>query len=222
MLLVKIDFKPSKDTLYILGDVIDRGDKPIECLQFIIQTQGIQMLLGNHEQALLNVYKEKAWYADQLLIWRLSNTDKAEQDKVISYLKNCPLYAEVNVNNTRWFLSHAGLDIKKKIEEQTSQDLLWRRNEFYLQKAIPNCICVFGHTPTFFIRENKNCSVWLDDIWGDKICIDSGCVYGGALSALRLDDGEIFYVQSLLDRIYNYSLAPVPESFLNAGKTKER
>ena len=30
----------------------------------------------------------------------------------------------------------------------------------------------------------------------DKVCIDCGCVYGGALAALRLDDGNVFYVKS--------------------------
>lgn len=48
---------------------------------------------------------------------------------------------------------------------------------------------VFGHWATMGFRRS-----------GSVVCIDSGCVYGGALTALRLDDGEVAQVP-LSDRV---------------------
>ena len=39
-----------EDTLYILGDVIDRGPNGIALLQEIMKTPNMVMLLGNHEE----------------------------------------------------------------------------------------------------------------------------------------------------------------------------
>ena len=53
-LLAKAGFGED-DYLYILGDVIDRnGDGGIEMLQWLMYQYNIQMLLGNHEAALLS------------------------------------------------------------------------------------------------------------------------------------------------------------------------
>lgn len=51
-LLKKIKFS-EKDNLYIIGDVIDRGPKPIETLQYIMKQPNIYMTLGNHEDMML-------------------------------------------------------------------------------------------------------------------------------------------------------------------------
>jgi len=45
-------FNPDRDVLYTLGDVIDRGPKPLDCLRFIIQTKNVHLLRGNHEDDL--------------------------------------------------------------------------------------------------------------------------------------------------------------------------
>jgi hypothetical protein len=37
-------------------------------------------------------------------------------------------------------------------------------------------------------------TIWRDPRWNDKIGIDGGCVYGGNLIALRLDDMAEFAV----------------------------
>ena len=40
-LLELIKFVPGDDTLYVLGDAADRGDKSLECLLYIKHTNGI-------------------------------------------------------------------------------------------------------------------------------------------------------------------------------------
>ena len=52
--LKKIDFK-DEDTLYILGDVIDRGKQSIELLQDMMCRNNVYPLIGNHEYMALTV-----------------------------------------------------------------------------------------------------------------------------------------------------------------------
>ena len=51
--LKKIGFGDN-DSLYVLGDVIDRGDDGIKILQYIKRKKNIDLLLGNHEYMMLN------------------------------------------------------------------------------------------------------------------------------------------------------------------------
>ena len=51
-LLAVIGFT-DEDTLYVLGDVVDRGERSMDCLQYIMSKQNIHLLMGNHEQMML-------------------------------------------------------------------------------------------------------------------------------------------------------------------------
>lgn len=44
------------DTLYILGDVIDRGKDGIKIIQDIMKRKNIVFLVGNHEVMMYNYY----------------------------------------------------------------------------------------------------------------------------------------------------------------------
>ena len=57
MELLKLINFSDDDEMYIIGDVIDRGPKPIECIQYIMKKDNIHMLLGNHEEMMLNYLK---------------------------------------------------------------------------------------------------------------------------------------------------------------------
>ncbi len=52
-LLEQIKFDPEADTLYILGDAMDRGPRPIDCLEYIRKTPNIHYILGNHDVMML-------------------------------------------------------------------------------------------------------------------------------------------------------------------------
>jgi len=200
-LLEQIQFNPDRDVLYILGDVVDRGPKPLNCLRFIMQTKSVHLLRGNHEDMMFDFLDRKSYAWERngsgptqtQLIYEA--TEK-ERDAIYKYLRKRPLYKTVGVNGKRYFLSHAGLNPQAPFNQQSTRDLVWNRKDFYENKALPRHICIFGHTPTMAIRDNRDCSVWFDEEHKDKICIDAGCVFGGALAALRLDDYGVFYVKS--------------------------
>ena len=55
MLLTQVNFDPSEDKLYLVGDLVARGDKSLECLQ-LVRSLGnqAQSVLGNHDLHLLS------------------------------------------------------------------------------------------------------------------------------------------------------------------------
>jgi serine/threonine protein phosphatase 1 len=190
----------------LLGDIIDRGPNSIKCLEFVRTKPNVILLLGNHEQMLLDYFTKKdnvGWLlyggAETLKeAKRVFGKDKVAEywSMIVKWLMAVPLFAEVTVGGVDYFLSHAGLDATKPLEEQEPCDFLWNREEFFAYPALDGKHCVFGHTPTVQIRpcDSKDLSIWTDPQHKDKTAIDCGCVYGGALAALRLDDGKAFYV----------------------------
>lgn len=55
-LLQRIDFSPSRDTLYLLGDLVNRGPESLAVLRTVAQLgDSAQSLLGNHDLHLLTV-----------------------------------------------------------------------------------------------------------------------------------------------------------------------
>lgn len=63
-----------------------------------------------------------------------------------------------------------------------------------------------GYRPWYVLRREKTDETVLYGHWAalgfhrerHTVCLDSGCVWGGSLTALRLDDGRVFQVPSLM------------------------
>jgi serine/threonine protein phosphatase 1 len=225
-LLGRIDFDAKRDVIYFLGDAVDRGKYPIDCLDYIRKAEGIHMLMGNHEKMMLDYYDgddpDDNWHRNgcETTMKQLKRLKKAEREELFAYVRELPYYETVTVGGRQFFLSHAGLDATMSFSLQDDDDLIWSREEFYLYPALKKYVCIFGHTPTPHLNGDfTDCSIWLDTEHMDKINIDCGCVYGGALAALRLDDGEVFYVKSTIrshkGTKFSYVQTPVPATFFD-------
>jgi len=215
-LLEKISFN-ERDKLYLLGDIIDRGDNSVGCLEYIKSKENIICLLGNHEMMMLDFFASSKSGKLRGEMWlksggaetlkQIQQSDIARQlNELLAWLHELQPYVIVFVNGKEYFLSHAGFNatrprsLEKPIGKQTTWDYACSRYEFIHKPAFKDKHCVFGHTPTCNIRLNPNCSIWIDPVNNDKTCIDCACVYGGALATLRLDDGEVFYVKACGER----------------------
>jgi serine/threonine protein phosphatase 1 len=104
----QISLQP-EDTLYVLGDVIDRHPYGIEILEIIMETPNIKTLLGNHEYMMLNAiypqrgrlpwHRETGWRNTE--IWfnnggevtknAFNKLSQEQKDKIFDYLKTRPL-----------------------------------------------------------------------------------------------------------------------------------
>lgn len=82
------------------------------------------------------------------------------------------------------------VDIEKPFDKQTEEDYLWSRNLFgrgltnysqFFNKLPKTVIC--GHTPGDNVRE-----------WEDRICLDTGAVFGGGLSCMLFPEREVIKI----------------------------
>lgn len=56
-LLKKIDFNPSEDTLWVAGDLVNRGEGSLETLEYLYSIRdSVKIVLGNHDITLIGVY----------------------------------------------------------------------------------------------------------------------------------------------------------------------
>ena len=109
----QIQLQP-EDTLYVLGDVIDRFPDGIEILQELMAMPNVKMLLGNHEYMMLmaidpdyidpGLHTEQ--YRDALFLWydnngrvtknKFDKLDPQAQKGIFDYLRNLPLTYEIS------------------------------------------------------------------------------------------------------------------------------
>lgn len=196
-LLEKIAFSDT-DTLYVLGDVIDRGTHGVEVLRRVKDTPNMVMLMGNHERMCLDalgmqyVYGAKElWtqnggnptYRD--LVYRCTAVERAG---LLRFIDKLPTSLEIEVNGRRFYLVHG--------YPGNLHSRLWGRPTPGDPAPLRNCTAIVGHTPTCFLNKNFDdpCSVWFGS---GVVCIDCGCGQNSPISrlaALRLDDMRVYYV----------------------------
>lgn len=217
-LLKMIEFS-EYDHLYILGDIMDRGTENLDILEYVIAHANVHLLMGNHEDMLLNTYRNKSQldrkYYKALWIQNGEDTTAMELDslqnkncekfeKYLDYLSELPLYKFITVNNEKYLLVHAGIYLNRDIKSQTRDDMLWIREDFLNNQNTANLdfSIIAGHTPTIYLQQcishldqNQKLKAFESKIvkFDKKIEIDCGAAYGNYLGCLRLDDMQEFY-----------------------------
>lgn len=210
----------SADTLYVLGDVIDRGGDGCKILLDMMGRPNVIPILGNHEftaamclpwlleevtDQSLNSLRDVQIAA--LSEWidngggptlrELKRLRQEEREDILEYIQEMDLYAEVEAGGRSFVLTHAGLGHfapEKPLEEYELMDFLLARSslntEFYRDKCL-----IYGHTPTRLLHQQAG-EAPADDIIrrGTQIAVDCGCGCGGRLGCLCLDTLEEFYV----------------------------
>lgn len=204
----------SCDTLYVLGDVVDRYPGGIRILRKIMSMPNVKMILGNHEYMMLRALgcprddfwddggAMGHWYRNggNLTHAAFKRIRKTTRQEIIDYLLNLPLNLDVEVNGRMYKLVHAA-----PMEEYEPQDRYKNPIYFTVWKRFENdytfsgdYTLVFGHTPTRYFQPQ----IPMEIFYGNRmIGIDCGSGYPeegekskyGRLACLRLDDGKVFY-----------------------------
>lgn len=199
-----------QDTLFILGDVVDRGPDGIQVLQDIMSRKNVIMLMGNHELMVLptleelcssNEFSQAEIIQNEVAMYPIAQgytlTDfcqltKKEQLKVIDYLHCLPLYKIIIVNAQKYLLVHAGLPDFNEVMDMdfyTEDELLFGPHDF-LVNHFDDTIIIVGHLPTRFISGAEPDKIFKSK---DTIAIDCGLGFGGQLGVLCLDTDEALY-----------------------------
>lgn len=216
-LLEKANFSPKKDdTLYILGDAIDRNNNGgIDILKWIMGTPNVKFLLGNHEQMLLDSswifgdlsrVKLTAGMIGTLDRWKRNGGEntiaalKQEtpecREEILDFLRTRPLYQTVWVDQKKYVLVHGGLgnySPAKGMAEYSSDELLWERPYLTTTYAPKDFTVVLGHTPTYHYGKAYQNRMLKNGGWWN---IDTGAAEPDRNPMLLcLDTGEAYYLE---------------------------
>lgn len=171
------------DTVVTLGDYVDRGPDSRGVVDFLMGLSNrcrVVPLLGNHDAQMLAALEDRRewdrWMAFGGIATLASYGDWRRTDLVpvehVRFLQNCARYFETPTH----FFTHANYAAEVPLPAQDEEMLVWRS----LRDSVPGPhfsgkVAVVGHTP-------RRDGTILD--WGHLIDIDTGCCYGGRLTAL--------------------------------------
>ncbi len=210
-MLEKINFN-TEDTLYILGDVVDRGEGGIKILFDMMSRPNVIPIIGNHEYMAYKVLKslktevlednyesltgdyvswiQNGGYSTLEAFLKLS---EEKRERVLEYIGEFELYVELAVGNNEFLLVHGGLgnfDAEKDIDEYDIHELIWDKPN-YDKKYFDDKFLVTGHTPTLLIDKAYEGKIYKRN---GHIAIDCGVVFDKALGCICLDTLEEFYL----------------------------
>ena len=198
----------AKKTLIFLGDYVDRGPDSRGVIETLLHglPEGFSthFLKGNHEQLLLDFLKDPQqldhWYlnggkatlksygVDVDLyqnngsapeVWRDSFVEKLPPSH-LAFLRRLDVQHEVG----DYFFVHAGVRPGVPLRAQNVHDLLWIRREFLGSSDSFGKVVVHGHTP---VRDPV--------VRPNRIGIDTGAVFTGRLTALRLMKDDLSFLR---------------------------
>ena len=101
----KVNFDPSKDKLIFAGDLVNRGPKSLEVLDFCLKNKkSIKAVLGNHDFYLLYLIEHKKNNRSLKKILTAKNIIGIHK-----WLKKLPLLLKINIGSHVFWISHAGI-----------------------------------------------------------------------------------------------------------------
>ena len=199
---------PTEDRLIFVGDYVDRGPHSNKVIERLTQESHRSVfLMGNHESMMLAYYhnpesaEARSWTywangGQQTLESYGFNLDTPYQDYPEShreFLEKLEIFHE----DEEFIVVHAGLRIngERSLTRQNREDLLWIRLDWIRNEHRWDGKRVFyGHTPAHYINGQQNLCL---PIKGQRsIGIDTGCVYGGFLTAVNVKTDELVQVSA--------------------------
>jgi serine/threonine protein phosphatase 1 len=192
------------DRLVFIGDYVDRGPDPkgvIEDLLDLRQRYPCTFLLGNHESMFLSFlgWERPEYFGAEAFLHNGGETTLASYGyfEASESFELPETHAAFFRSLAMWHLDgpyafvHAGLSRQAlglsvpeyALERERPRDLLWQRSTADVPHSLGVTV-IYGHTPMPDMKVRWNLPY--------SIGIDTGCVYGGPLTAIRLPDETVF------------------------------
>ena len=174
-MLDKIQFSDD-DTMYIIGDVVDRGPEPVALLIDVLNRKNVTLMIGNHEHMMIQgmLYDDDDEYNDWMrngggvTLCQLELLDSGYMTGLLKRLEECPLIIpDLRVNGRSYYLAHAShalypekeVLLYKDAGEQNRERVLWNRDYRIIRpkklgyayrrlyNEYKNTTLLIGHTP---------------------------------------------------------------------------
>lgn len=218
-MLEAIDLDEERDTLYVLGDVIDFGEGGMKILDDMSARPNVYPIIGEHEYTALPLLRRLCGNAEESAVavaalgkealaafaaWGKNGGEATaraffsltpdDREWLVDYLGEFAPYEEVEVGGKHYLLVHAGLQnfsASRDIEDYDIAELISQSPD-YAQVYFADKTLITGHKPTVEINPNSKGRIFK---LNRHIAIDCGAAYGLPLGCLRLDDMQEFYVE---------------------------
>ena len=124
MLLERLNMS-EKDSLNVLGDVVDRGDGGIRILLDLVKRKNVFFYRGNHDHCALTFLRSfcisndgygtdglmeafRLWLSDggYTTYEEFLSVERPKQLAALNYLNSMPLFEEMTINGQKFFLAH--------------------------------------------------------------------------------------------------------------------
>ncbi|WP_426519442.1 polynucleotide kinase-phosphatase [Diaminobutyricibacter sp. McL0618] len=205
-----------------LGDLVDRGPDAPGVLRLVMGMVGAGHALavpGNHEAKLVRALEGKKVQTSHGLaetLAQLSTETPEFRREVLQFCRD--LVSHLVLDDGRLVVAHAGL-IEKYQGRASGRvrafslfgDTTGETDEYGLPVRLPwaedyrgKATVLYGHVPTLEAE-------WVNG----TMCLDTGCVFGGKLSALRYPEKEVVDVPA--ERVWYEPVAPLGGRASNGG-----
>jgi serine/threonine protein phosphatase 1 len=185
----------SDDQIICIGDIVDRGMKSAEALNFFRTTPGVASIQGNHERKHGRTFRGEIEPAASQVITR-RQIGEADYPAAVAYMETLPRWLELSDATLIHAYWEPGLTLQDQRESvivgtMTAENYLkdkgiWPWYEYY---DGPKSLIV-GHRD--YSDGRMQPLIYQDRVYG----IDSRCVYGGSLTGLLLPDFKLVSVPS--------------------------
>jgi polynucleotide kinase-phosphatase len=207
---------PAGRKAVFLGDLVDRGPRTPDVLRLVMAMVANGQALcvpGNHDVKLMRALQGRKVTVSHGLaesLEQLASEPPEFRDAVVKFVDS--LISHYVLDEGRLVVAHAGM--KQQFQGRASR----RVRDFALygettgetdDYGLPvrynwaaeyrgRARVIYGHTPTGSVEWQNN-----------TICLDSGCVFGGSLTALRYPENEIISVPAA--RMYYEPVRPLTD-----------
>jgi len=172
----------------VLGDVVDRGPDTRGAIDSLLELQKscrLILLLGNHEEMMLDAYVSKVNFHRWLMVGGREAMDSYEMrmenipDSHRAFLKSAVDYYQTETE----IYIHANLEPEVPLEKQKPRWLRWEHltGMEYPHESGKRVLC--GHTQ----QKSGRPLVW--DGW---VCLDTGAYRGNPLTCLEIETDLVY------------------------------
>jgi protein phosphatase len=215
---------PEGRKLVFLGDLVDRGPKIAETLSFVMDLCGQESafcVCGNHDAKLLRKLKGRSVQATHGMdksIAELAAQPEQFSARVTAFLDG--LIGHYVFDDGKLVVAHAGM--KEEYQGRASGrvrtfalygETTGESDEYGLPVRSDwadgyrgKALVVYGHTPIPEPERRNN-----------TVCIDTGCVFGGRLTAFRYPEGELVSIPT--SAVYHEPVRPFPAAVAAAAQS---